>query len=44
MGAHARVQCAWAGEHGRAQVMLHDKDCSNGILDQMPLSQLKAQL
>ena len=29
---------------GRAQVMLHDKDCSNGILDQMPLSQLKAKL
>jgi hypothetical protein len=28
----------------RAQVMLHDKDCSNGILDQMPLSQLKANL
>jgi hypothetical protein len=29
---------------GRAQVMLHDKDCANGILDQMPLSQLRAQL
>jgi hypothetical protein len=28
----------------RTQVMLHDKDCANGILDQMPLRLLEAKL